>query len=117
MKPQSGAAPTRRVRRTEVEWSCVGSSDNPVLGISACSFQGCPRRLDVIFRPHPTSRISLGIKKNRWRSDLPLTHHQTKDGDVDTQDVGYLLSCYFRVRHFFHTSFTIALTPNCRGQK
>ena len=53
------------------------------LGISACSFQGRPPRLNVIFRPHPTRGISLGIKKNRWRCDLPLPHHPAKVGDVD----------------------------------
>jgi len=102
MRPQSGAAQTRRVRRTEVEWSCVGSFDNPVLGISACSFQGYPRRLNVIFRPHPTSRISLGIKKNRWRCDLPFAHHSAKDRYLYTKNVCYLLRGYFGLSHFFH---------------
>jgi hypothetical protein len=102
MKPQSGAAQTRRIRRTEVEWFCAGAFDNPVLGISAFSFQGCSRRLDVIFRPHPTSRISLGIKKNRWRCDLPFAHHSAKDGYLYTENVCYLLRGYFGLSHFFH---------------
>jgi hypothetical protein len=41
------------------------------LGISACSFQGRPHRLNVIFGPRPTSRISLV----RHRADTPFTLH------------------------------------------
>jgi hypothetical protein len=36
MKPQSGAAPTRRVRRTEVEWSYAGAFDCELVADAHC---------------------------------------------------------------------------------